>query len=286
MATPITTITGLQNLPNLEEFNADWNSLVSVDFSNLTNLTIIDISDCETPDESGKSLTSVNVTGCTNLEQLRMGDSNFSAGFPNLNSCTSLVYFDADQCGISGSLNLSQIPVLGGFDLSGNSQLTELIVSSNQPLGDFGSIRVDGTSLTQTSLDNLIQAADSGSVNNGFINLLVNNSVAPSFERGLPALRGLDAKSWGIEVNPYDQPIQITNMYETAEEAAMALVINAESIERYIYTGTSLAVGNFVYVNNSLVSPVTNGFFASADGYVYDVDGGQGEIVNREQYGV
>lgn len=286
MATPITTITGLQNLPNLEEFNADWNSLVSVDFSNLTNLTTIDISDCETPDGTGQSLTSVNVTGCTNLEQLRVDDSNFSAGFPNLNSCTSLEYFDADQCNISGSLNLSELPALRGFDLNGNSQLTELIVSSNQSLGDGEPIRVDGTSLTQTSLDNLIQAVDSGSVNNGLINLLVNNSVKPSFERGLPALRGLDAKSWGMEVNPYDQLIQITNMYETSQQAVDAMVVNGELIERYIYTGTSLAVGNFVYVNNTLLNPVTNGFFASADGYVYDVDGGQGEIVNREQYGV
>jgi len=51
MATVITSITGLQNLTNLLTFNADWNSLQTVNLSGLTQLTNVDISDCDTLDE-------------------------------------------------------------------------------------------------------------------------------------------------------------------------------------------------------------------------------------------
>ena len=45
MAAVITSITGLQNLPNLTNFNADFNGLQSVNLSGLTSLIYADISD-------------------------------------------------------------------------------------------------------------------------------------------------------------------------------------------------------------------------------------------------
>ena len=56
MASVITSISGLQNLPNLTNFDADFNGLIAADFSGLTNLNYIDISDCDLPNGSN-SLT-------------------------------------------------------------------------------------------------------------------------------------------------------------------------------------------------------------------------------------
>jgi Leucine-rich repeat (LRR) protein len=41
MQAKITSITGLQNLTNLQEFIAEYNSLTTVDLSGLTNLTYV-----------------------------------------------------------------------------------------------------------------------------------------------------------------------------------------------------------------------------------------------------
>ena len=52
MATTITSVTGLQNLTNLQRFNADWTSLQTVNLSGLTQLTNVDISDTIKLDDS------------------------------------------------------------------------------------------------------------------------------------------------------------------------------------------------------------------------------------------
>jgi hypothetical protein len=90
MATTITSITGLQNLTNLQTFNADWTSLQTVDLSGLTQLTNVDVSDTIKLDDSGHSLTNINLSGCTALQELRLDDNDFSAGIPDLSGLTSL----------------------------------------------------------------------------------------------------------------------------------------------------------------------------------------------------
>jgi Leucine-rich repeat (LRR) protein len=127
----LTSITGLQNLTNIREFHADYNSLTSIDFSGLSSLTLIDISDNEVPGDSTHSLTSVNLSGCTSLETLRIDDSDFSAGFPDLSDCTSLQWIDADDSYLSGSVDISNAPALRGFDFSQNSDVTEIIISKD-----------------------------------------------------------------------------------------------------------------------------------------------------------
>lgn len=283
MGAHLISIAGLQNLPNLNNFNADFNAIQTIDFSGLSNLTLIDVSDCDELGSTG--VKSINVSGCTALIDIRFDDNDFSAGFPDFSSCTSLEYFDADQSNIQGSIDISNLSSLQGFDLSGNGDLTEVIISSTQPLGNGRSLYLGNcSSLTQTALDNFLQQLASGSVSNGYIDF--SNSSIPSLETGLPALRVINSRAWEIDMNSYDQLIQITGLYETSQDAVNALVVSNATVDSYIYTGTTLEVGNYVYQNYRLFDAVTNGYFASADGYVYYVDGGNGQIVSREQYGV
>lgn len=201
MASSIVSITGLQNLPNLTNFNADFNGLQSVNLSNLPNLIYVDISDCDIPGTSAPSLTSVNVSGCTALQELRLDDSNFSGGFPNLSGADALIYMDIDQSGITGSVDISNLPVLEGFDFSGNTGLTELIISDTQPLGGNGyELLVYNCALTQTAVDNILVALSESAVTNGYVDLSGGTNAAPG-AAGLAALTTLTGKGWSYDVN-------------------------------------------------------------------------------------
>ena len=289
MASLLISITGLQNLPNLQNFNADYNAMQTMDFSGLTNLTYVDISDCDELGSSG--LKSINVTGCTALTDIRLDDNDFSAGFPDLSSCTSLQFFDADQCGISGSLNLSNLPALQGFDLYGNGQLTEVIISSTQPLGDGGrNLNFSACSLTQTALDNILQQLSSGSVNGGNIDFSQDgggNNALPSLNRGLPAFRNLVVnKGWNYTNDGYFETITATTVYSSSAEACTALG-NNETSNLYIYTGTNIEVGNYIFTDTELLYPVPAGFIATAgDGsWSYQISGSNGLIVSQSACG-
>jgi hypothetical protein len=286
MSTNIKTITGLQNLPNLQNFDADYTSLVTVDFSGLTNLTNIDISDCFDGDTYDDTLTSFNVTGCTALQELLFDDSDFSAGFPDLSSCTSLQYFDADQCNLQGSIDLSNLPALQGFDLGSNTDLTEVIISSTQPLGNGRSVNLSGCeSLTQTALDNILQQLSSGSISNGYVNF--GNTAVPSLNRGVSAFRTLVVdKGWDYDADGYSETRTSTTAYSSSAEACTALG-NNETSTLYVYTGTNIEVGNYIFTDSRLHYPVTTGFIAIAgDGYwAYEISGSNGLIVSQSACG-
>ena len=291
MGAQITAITGLQNLTNLQDFRADWNALETIDLSGLTNLTYLDVSDCDELGSTG--VKSMNVTGCTALESLYIDDNDFSAGFPDLSSCTSLQYFDADQCGISGSLNLSNLPALQGFDLYGNGELTEVIVSSTQPLGDGRNLNFAACSLTQTALDNILQQLSSGSVNGGYIDFSQDgggNNAVPSLNRGLPALRNLvDDKGWNFngDANYNVRLDNVTDVYPTVQEACDA-VTNNYLETRYLYIGTNIEIGNRIFTDENLVYPAPDGYFGlSGDGaWSYQISGGDGTIIAEAPCGV
>ena len=200
MAAVITSITGLQNLPNLQNFNADFNGLTTVNLSGLANLLNVDISDNDIPGSSTHSLTSVNLSGCTALEELRLDDSDFSAGIPSLAGLTSLQYFDMDQCSISGSIDLSGLPSLNGFDFSSNIGITNVTISSSQSLGDNWEILLSNNALTQTAVDNILVALAANSVNNGYVDLSEGTNAAPG-AAGLAALSTLAGKGWAYDVN-------------------------------------------------------------------------------------
>ena len=197
---PIKSISRLQTLANLQEFRADYNALESVDFSGLTNLTYIDISDCDLVDTNTPSLTSVNLSGCYNLLELRVDDSDFSGGFPDLVGLVNLEYFDADQCLITGSLDISMLPSLTGFDLSGNTDLTEIIIDSSQPLGNGYDILAYNCDLTEEAVDNILVAFSTTGVSGGYTELDGGTNATPS-ATGLAAKAVLEGNGWTVNVN-------------------------------------------------------------------------------------
>jgi len=204
----ITSITGLQNLTNLDYLDLDSsdNHIQTIDLSGMSSLTYVDISDNDLPDSSTPSLTSINLSGCTSLESLYLDDSDFSGGFPDLSDCTALRYIDFDQCDIIGSVDISNLPVLERFDFSGNDQLTELIISRDQPLGfDGNELLADDCALTQTAIDNILVELSLSDVTNGYIDLRGEGNSYPG-NTGLDALDVLDEKGWSWDVNSAPTP--------------------------------------------------------------------------------
>lgn len=278
----IKSITGLQNLANLEDFRADWNHLSTIDLSGLTHLDYLDVSDCDIVGGGGNSLTSVDVTGCTSLITLYIDDSNFSAGFPDLSTCTSLEYFDADQSNIQGTLDLSNVPALQGFDLYGNSGLTNLVLSSTQPLCDNGrSLSLNGTALTQESIDGILHACASGSIDNGTIDCEDGPQEYPS-EYGVEALRVLNGRGWTINVQQYSTRLILTSVNATSGDTCVALGNNnVNDPGGYIHKDTVLEVGNYLYDDSSLLIPISDGWYGSLSGSIaYQVSGSNGLIVD------
>lgn len=257
----IKSIRGLQNLANLEDFRADWNHLTSIDLSGLTHLDYVDISDCDTPGSGTNSLTSVDVTGCTALVDIRIDDSDFSAGFPDLSSCTALQYFDADQSNIQGTLDLSNIPALEGFDLYGNRGLTNLIISSEQPLGDGRNLECNDTSLTQASIDGILHALANGSVDYGTFNCEDGFQDYPS-EYGVEAIRVLDGRGWSINPQQYSDSLILTPSQATSGDACSALSANnVNDPGGYKHKDTIIEEGTTLYEDFRLINTKAAGWY-------------------------
>lgn len=197
MAASITSITGLQNLPNLQNFNADFNGLQSVNLSGLTSLLYVDISDNNIPGGSTNSLTSVNLSGCTGLLELRLDDSNFSGGIPNLTGLTSLSVIDFDQSNISGVLDFSSYPALYSIDVFGNAGITSVIIADTQPINFFNA---SDCSLTETAVDDILVVLNNNGLSGGVAYLDGGTNAIPS-ATGLAAVATLQANGWTVQVN-------------------------------------------------------------------------------------
>lgn len=199
MATTITSITGLQNLTNLQTFNADWTSLQTVNLSGLTQLTYVDVSDTELVDGSGTpSLTSINLTGCTALQELRLDDNDFSAGIPNLAGLTSLQWIDMDQCDISGTIDISDSSFnnLTGFDLSGNNNITSITL----PEANLSNVILYDNALTETAVDYTLQWLAGSGVENGNVDLSGGTNAIPT-SNSAAARAILQNRGWNVTVN-------------------------------------------------------------------------------------
>ena len=197
MAASIVSITGLQNLPNLTDFNADSNSLQSVNLSGLTSLLYVDISDNDIPGISNPSLTSVNLTGCTALLELRLDDSDFSAGIPSLTGLNNLSLIDFDKCSISGVMDLSGLPALTNLDFSGNTTLTSIIIADTQPIDNFLGY---ACALTETAIDDILVVLSNNGITGGNVELDGGTNAVPS-ATGLAAKLVLEGNLWGVDVN-------------------------------------------------------------------------------------
>jgi hypothetical protein len=153
------------------------------------------------PDTSDPSLKYLNVDGCRSLTTIYMDDSDFSGGFPDLSSVAgTLEYFDADQCDITGSLDLSGFSALNGFDLSGNAGLTSVTISSSQALGDGREIYLNGCALTETAVDNILVALSENGITDGYVDLSGGTNAIPG-ATGDSALEVLDENDWNWDVN-------------------------------------------------------------------------------------
>ena len=122
MQAKITSITGLQNLINLQTFNASGNSLITIDLSGLTNLTYVDL--------GNNNITSVdNITWPSSLEELYLS-YNQIVNFNPVNALPSgLEYLglDGNQMTTAGytasepwANAMSVIPGRGNIYISGN----------------------------------------------------------------------------------------------------------------------------------------------------------------------
>ena len=287
MGAGITSFTGLQNLTNIQRFIADESPFTSIDLSGLTNLTYVDVSDGELPDSSTHSLTSINLSGCTALESLYLDDCDFSAGFPDLSDCTSLTYIDFDQSGIVGSVDISNLPALEQFDFNNNTELTELIISSAQPLGDNGrELIANDCALTQTAVDNILLALASGSISNGFVDLDNDDgegtNAAPG-EAGRESLLILSDRGWSFDIAPGNHT-ELTLAFEALEEDICA---SANTGTYYIADESSIAVGNKLYTNSDAWNPADAGWYRlDGDGSIkFEVSGTYGEIISVDPCG-
>lgn len=284
MGAGLTSITGLQNLTNLQDFRADWSFLTSIDLSGLSNLTYVDVSDQDAVDGGANCLASINLTGCTSLQSLYIDDNDFSAGFPDLSDCTSLRYFDFDQSGIVGSVDLSNLPALEGFDMNGNTGLTEVIISRTQPLGDDGTeILLNNCALTQTAVDNILLELASGSISNGYIQLNQGTNATPG-QIGRESLFVLDARGWSIDVTNGNHTL-LNVAYELLQTNICA---STNTVNRYVVSGSWVEVGNKLYQNSDAWDPAPAGWYRiDGDGSVkFEVSGSKGVIISTAPCGV
>jgi hypothetical protein len=197
MGATLTSITGLQNLTNLQDFRADWNSFTSIDLSGLPNLTYIDISDCDIPGSGTSSLTSVNLAGSTAIEELRLDDSDFSAGIPNMSELTNLNYLDIDGSNIAGAVDISaqSFNNLTYVDLSANN-----ITSISLPEAYISYLSLSDNALTQEAVDDALQWLDGSGVEGGSVYLTGGTNSVPS-SIGFTATASLVDKGWTVQVN-------------------------------------------------------------------------------------
>jgi len=281
MGATITSFTGLQNLTNIEQFRADYNSLTSIDLSGMSTLTIVDLSDNDLPGSSTNSPVSVNLSGCTSLETLYLDDNDLSAGFPDLSDCTSLSYMDFDQCGLVGSVDISNLPLLEYIDFSGNLGLTELIISRNQPIGDNGNeVTLNDCAFSQTAVDNILLELASGSVSNGYVQIDNNNdgtNAAPG-EVGRESLFVLNSRGWSFDVVNGNH----TELTVARELLEADICASTYTITQYIVSGSAIEVGNKLYQNSDAWMPAEPSWYRlDGDGSVkFEVSGSQGEIIS------
>jgi len=230
----ISAFSNLQVFTNLSVFNADDNFLTSADFSGMTSLNQIDISDCFDPDTEDECLTTVDLTGCTSLQRLFIDDNEFSAGLPSLAGLTNLRELDVDGSQLSGTIDLSMLPNLEWCDLSSNPSITNVIISSSQPIGnDDSRLDINGASLTQESVDAILVAlSENGVTDADYVNLSGGTSAAPS-ATGLAAIEVLEDNGWNVSVNdapPGSISIAASSDFDIVGDFTIEMFINFSNL--------------------------------------------------------
>jgi hypothetical protein len=263
MAATITSITGLQNLTNLEIFRADYNSLTSVDLSGLTSLTNVDVSDnILLNGDNESSLTSINVTGCTNITILRLDDNNFSTnginsiiGLSDLTSCQTL---NLSRCSIGGVVDLNELTSLVDVSIPDNN-VSDLIIPDT--FAPITSLNAGENALSQTSVNNIVINLDGSGVTSGDVNLSLGTNNTPSGS-GTDALINLDGKGWIISTNNAPGLTQRNNWYDATDSGS---VCNHTAGFNTFYASGSLGIGTQAYAYNWGGIPTADGWYQPND---------------------
>ena len=281
MSAVITSVTGVQNLTNLQTFDADWNGLQTVDLSGMTSLTYVDVSDCKLNGVGANSLTSINVTGCTNITELRLDDSDFSANglssIVGLSDLTNLTNIDMDQSGLSGTLDLSGFPSLIFLDVFGNQNVTEVIITGSQPIEIF---YADDCSFTQVAIDNVLTELSQNGIINGTIQM-TGASMSLASEAALPAIRTLSNNGWSMDLNDYSVYFEATNAYPSQSQVCTDIGTSTFGYGLRIYSGSIVQSGSSVYVDAKLITAQADGWFGISGSNEAYLVSGSGLIVSQ-----
>lgn len=274
MAAGIKSIIGLQNLTNLQQFRADYNHLTSLDVSGLTNLTFLDISDCNRADEEGaNSLTTINVSGCTSLESIYIDDSDFSengiGGIIGLSDVAStLVNFDMDDSYLPSptTIDFSSFSSIEDIDIQLNIGVTSLIISSGSAIND---LNANDCSLTEESVNNILIQLDGNGVTNGYVSLNSGNNATASAD-GVNAAVSLINKGWTVYLVPSYNNI---SSYYDLEDTGSICAGTAEY--RDVYALSSFVVGEELFRYNFGGEYAADGWYKETSGTdLYFVSGG------------
>lgn len=272
MAATITSITGLQNLTNLTEFLADFNSLTTVDISGMSSLTNVDISDNNIIGGEGEnSLTSVNVTGCTNITALRLDDSNFATvnSIVGLSDLTSCQIIDLDQCGIAGTVDLSALTNLQSIDVFDNN-ISNLIIPNEPSALTF--ISANANNFSQTSVNNILINLDNGGATTGDATM-EDGSPSPT-GAGITAASNLTGKGWNLQLSTAPGLTQRNNRYDLANTSS---ICNDTATLQTFWASGSLGIGTEAFLYNWGGIPTLDGWYQPNDGLdftLYFVTGG------------
>lgn len=268
----ITTIRGLSILTNLADFRADWNALRTLDISNLENLTYVDVSDNENydGDSNTNTLTQVNFTGCVALEQIRLDDSDFSdnsfASLIGLTGLNNLLTLDLDQCGLSGSIDLTAMGDFSGYiDLSGNPGITEIVISGSQPIIDFNAYNCG---LTQESINAILIALDENGESSGYVSTGGLSNGVPS-GLGITAYENLAGKGWSCDINTGSYGVSL------ASDIVGGTVCNADNfIAYYVALDTTIEdEGNILYTDQFMLNTAPDSWYTNGSIRFQTVDG-------------
>jgi hypothetical protein len=196
MSAVVTSITGLQKLSNnLVYFNADYNGFNTLNLSGLSNLVDVDVSDCNIPGSGTNSLTSINLSGCTLLQELRIDDSNLFNGI-NINHLTNLYWLDVDQSNLP-SLNLSGLSNLYYVDAWGNEDMSVVNISGCSSLVDLA---LDTCNLSSQTIDHITSTLDALGNTGGYLTIDGGTNAVPSVS-AMGHITNLQAKSWSVYYN-------------------------------------------------------------------------------------
>lgn len=273
MAATITSITGLQNLTGLTTFYADRNLLTTVDLSGMTSLVNVDVSN-NTVDGEDKSLTSINLTGCTNIETLYINDSNFLSGgassITGLSDLTLCQDLDLDGCDISGTVDLSTLSNLVYLDVSINNIENLIISDTSAPIV---SLLANDNALTVSSVNDILINLDGSGVSAGDVNMIDGTNAAPSGS-GVDAAVNLVGKGWTLSFNTAPGFTQRNNIYQSNGTGSLC---DGSAGNLTFYASGSLEIGTQAYAYNWGGIPTADGWYQPNDGLdsaLYFITGG------------